>query len=864
MKPKLSPPYLAVLILLFLANDNEKEALIGDMSEEYYFVLKNKGRLYSYYWYWQLTLKSVFPLFLRNLIWSLIMFKSYLKTSFRNMMRYKVFSLINICGLALAIGCCLLILLWVQDELEFDKFHKNHDTTYRLLAEWPKYKWGGFEGAPDPLAEKMKEEIPGIEYATPVRDLPRLVVTYDQRAFYESGGIITGKDFFNIFSFPFIKGNAKSVFSAPYQIAISESFAGKYFGQTDPIDKTLNVGGQQLTIKGVFKDVPVHSHIQFNFVSPYEFSDKFPGHKINQWSAFNYVIYLKTKKNNTTMNLGNTITEIAKENGCTQVKNGAWFFIQPLKEVYLDGRSYTRSWMKLGDSKNVMIFSIIVLFVLFIACINFINLTTAQSNIRSKEIGIRKTHGADRKALIQQFYSESFFLVFIAFVVALIFLNTSLPFFSNLTGKNLELSIYNSKFLISGFLLFIVTAILAGSYPAFFMSSFKSVSMLKKNFQKGKRSKTLWGILIVIQFALSAILIVVTITASRQMSFIKSKKLGFNRKNMIQIPIKNNVAKNMENFQNELLKIPDVKSVSAQNYLLTDTARRTVLNEWEGLPPDMKGQQDVIYSFVDDDYFSTMELTMVSGLPFSKEMSDNECIINQQAALEMGLKEPLGKWLSINNSKIYIIGVMKDTLFQSLHVKVSPHLFLRTKDWSNCTSHGAVLVRTQGLNTTKTIKNINKVWKDFNPETPFEYSFMDQAYDNLYKHEHLVDRILNYFALFAIFISCIGLYGVSTLVIEQRKKEVGVRKVLGASTLKIVMLLSGKFLKWVIIANIISLPISFFVVKKFLALFAYQIDRIADIYFISIFTTVLIALITIGFHVYRAASNNPVNSLKYE
>ena len=860
------PPRIAASILECIIENEILYGAMGDLEEQFYRIKQERGSFRAHLIYWK-QIGVVLPYFIKNsIIWSFIMLKNYLKITFRNTTRHKGYSFINLAGLAIGMACTLLILLWVKDELSYDKFHKNGDNIYRIMSYGTKYMIEGFDGTPAPLAPAIKNEVPGIENYSRFSDIPKLVFRYKDKVFYETRGLITDPAFFEMFTFPFVKGDFKTAFLEPFDFVMTETMAEKYFGQDDPIGKIIDIEGQPAIVKGVLKDIPKNSHIQFDYLTSFEFINELTGYG-NSWGSFNFVTYLQVNPDTNTQDLNQKITAVADKNNCPQVKDGVGFRLQPLSELHLDSRASYRNYADIGDKKYVYVFSIIAFFVLFIACVNFMNLSTARFSHRAKEVGMRKTVGASRKQLIMQFFGESLLMTLMSCIFALVLVIILLPVFNRIAGKDLQMVLLDTQFAIGLGCIILLTALIAGSYPALYLSSFKPVNALKGAFNsKDGKGQIFRRILVVTQFSLSIILLIGTMIVFNQLRFLSQTNLGFNKENIVYIPVKENIGKRYETFKTELLGDPNILAASAQYYLFAEEgAFRSTNYDWDGREEEQ--EVDIILNMVDYDFFPMLDLEFVEGRNFSPDYGTDltqAYILNEQAVKEMGIQSPVGKQFSYGKRQGTIIGIFKDANFRSLHMEIEPHIFFMMEDVSEATQYGVVLIKINGEKTKEALAKIQGVWEGFNPISPFEYHFLDQKYDSLYRKEQQIGTILNSFTLFAVIISCLGLFGLASFLTEQRTNEVGIRKVLGASESGIVVLLSKQFIKWVLIANIFAWPSAYFVMNKWLQSFAYRINIGVWMFVVSAVLAAGIALLTVSYQAFKAARANPVDSLRYE
>ncbi len=859
------PPFIAKWLLSIFLNHSHPATILADFEEIYHDIARSRGVILAKLWYW-FQIVIIIPSFINNSIyWSVIMFRNYLTTVLRNIKKHKSYSFINISGLAIGMACCFLILIWVQDELSFDRFHKNKDNIYRIISDWEKNNWQGLAATPAPLAPAIKAEIPEITYVTRVAQHSRKVFKFGEKVFYEDRGIIADPELFKFFSFPFVKGSPDNAFSKPTDIVITESFALKYFGAEEPIGKILDVEGALATVTGVIKDMPHNSHLQFDFMSSFEFINELSGYGTT-WGSFNFTTYVLLQENANLYETGKKITNIALNKECPQAKNGLTMRLQNLLKIHLDAHSFPMNIYSLGDSRLVYLFSVIAFFILLIACVNFMNLSTARSTTRAKEVGMRKTVGAHQGQLIRQFFAESIFMAFISCLVSMFLITLALPIFNDLSGKQLIIDFLNYKFILSFVILILLTGLISGIYPAIILSAFKPIIVLRGLIRSGKQGRTFRRVLVIIQFSLSIILIIGTTVLYKQLHFLQKMELGFDKENIVFIPIKENIAEKYETVKNELLNESKISAVSAHWNFFTSTWRNAGW-KWEGADPDRTDNLDLILSGVDFDFFETLNLKVIEGRAFAKEYTTDakeSVIMNESAIKAMGIDSPLGKWFELSKErKTKIVGIVEDVHFQSLHRKIEPRIFF-INDMTRASDYGIVLIKVKGEDVTETLSAIQGVWQKFNPVSPFEYHFLDQEYEQLYRNEKRIGTILNYFTFFAILISCLGLFGLASFMAEQKTREIGVRKVLGATVSNIVINLSRDFIRWVLIANVIAWPVGFFVTNKILQMYAYKIDVGVDIYIFSGLLALMVAIVTVSFQAIKTARTNPVDTLKYE
>ena len=794
------------------------------------------------------------------------MFGNHLKTAWRNIVKHKTFAAINVVGLAIGLACCLLILFWIQDEVGYDRFHENSGRIFRIVSDWTKHKWNGMEGTPAPLAPAIAKELPEIENTARFATHNRLVFRYGEKAFYEDRGVIVDPAFFEIFNFPLLVGNPKTAFAGPFDLLISEAMAAKYFGTENPIGKTIEADGRPCVVRGVVKNPPSRSTIRFDFASSFAFIDKLLGLS-NHWGAFNFSTYLLLKEGVDPAGLGPKITQVGLNNKSPQVVAGVRFRLQPLARLHLDARPFDLAVMDLGDAKSVYLFSVIAVFVLLVACINFVNLATARSSVRAREVGLRKTIGAGRGEIVRQFFGESFLLVCGAFFIALGLVRLLLPAFNQLAGKTMSPNLLRLDFLVGAAVVLAVTGFVAGLYPALVLSGFAPVQVLRWTFiSGGGKGSALRKILVVFQFALSIILLIGTVVLARQYQEMRTTDLGFTKENIVQIPVKENIGKNYPAVKARLGQHSAVAAVTAELYPFAENSYRSSGNfDWEGRAPNQT--IDIVYAPVDFGFLEAFDMTIVEGRSFSKDRptdASEAYILNEEAVRQMGIKDPVGKWFSISKERRgTIIGVVKNAQFRTFRFKEDPRLFYIT-GMGSANDMGLVLIKIDGSRVREALAHLRQVWDEFNPVSPFEYRFLDETYDRLYRSELRTNRVFQLFAGLAVFIACLGLLGLASFTAERRTKEIGIRKILGASPRRIVVLISGQLTTWILAANVIAWPAAYFALNKLLEAYTFRTSLGVWIFVLPSLGAFALAWLTVGTLSLKAAQVDPARSLRHE
>lgn len=787
------------------------------------------------------------------------MIKNYLKTAWRNLLKNKTFSLINIMGLAFGMTCSLMIMLWLKDEMSTNKFHVNGKRIYRVM-ENQNYsgKISTFESTPGILAENIVKDIPEIEMASQFLWEEQPLFTVGNKFDKEKGRYVQ-KDFLKMFSFKLAKGDPKTALDRPDGVVISKKLADKYFKGEDPIGKMIRVDNEEnVQVTGVLDEIPETSSIQFDFLMSYHrwWKDNEWAH---QWGNNGPRCYVMLKPNVDPAKVNAKIKDYIKtKNPDSNVE----LFIQNYLDSYLYSKWEAGKQVG-GRIEYVRIFSIVAIIILLIACINFMNLATARSLKRAREIGVRKVVGAFKNQLMGQFIGESLFVAFLALLVSIVLSLLILPTFNTLTEKQLSLDFTDPYFVGLVLLLTFITGLISGSYPALFMSSLNPIVVLKGSLKFRSGATLFRKALVVFQFALSIILILGMIIVYRQIDFIHNKNLGFTRENLLYMPLEGELPKNVDAFKQELLGYAGIKGVTTSGHSPVEVGSSTMGVRWPG--KDTTKQLLFSNNPITFDYIKTMGIELVAGRDFSPGfgLDSNNYLINEAAARQIGYKDPVGKELTMWGVKGQIIGLMKDFHHNSLHVPIEPLILrLHLKAWGN--PYGNVIVRTEPGKTTEAIASMEKLFKKYNPGFPFKYYFADQEIARNYKAEHTISKLSKYFAFLAIFISCLGLFGLVTFTAEQRTKEIGIRKVLGASVPGIVQMLSKDFVKLVLIAAVIAFPIAWWATNNWLQNFSYRVSVGWAAFVIAGIAAVVIALITVSFQAIKAAMSNPVKSLRTE
>ncbi|MBL0741111.1 ABC transporter permease [Chryseolinea lacunae] len=790
------------------------------------------------------------------------MLTNYIKVAIRNLLRQKGFSFINILGLALGITCTALIGMWVNDELSYDKFHNDFDRIYRVTATLPEMKVHAAVSSA-PLAIAVKAELPEVEDAVRISGLNRDLIQVGDVKFEEKGVIYADSNFFNLFTFPFIKGSKETALQNPEGVVITEEMALKYFGSTDVLEKTIRKNDKDnFTVTGVIANVPDNSHLQFDFVQPMRFLARTNKDlKNNIWDNFNYYTYIKL--NDKVQRSASALADIEKKMQAIYKKNETVlkvsFVLQPLTKVHLYS-NFLADIPGHGNAQNVYIFMVVAVFILVVACLNFMNLATARAARRAKEVGLRKVVGAIRPHLMGQFLAESLVVALLSLVLALLIIYLVLPYFNTLGGKNLALDFTNVK-IIGGLLgITVITGLLAGSYPALYLSGFVPATVLKGNFSGGKSGGLFRNTMVVIQFAVSISLIVGTTIVYRQLKYIQQLNLGYDKENLLYLPMTGEMWSKYDALRASLGNNRLTSQYSFISDLPTTSSGATISVEWKGKDPNT---QPLFYNIaIDENFEEVFKATFLEGHGYGENAkADSVNIVLNETALktmDMPLASAVGTKITVWGQERTIIGVVKDFNFKPVQETIGP-MFLNRNTWG-----GYAIIRTLPGETESAIAALEQICKTINPSYPFNYSFLDQDIANLYKAEQRLGSLFNVFAVLAIVISCLGLYGLSAYLAERRTRELGIRKVLGASGFQLVYLLSATFTRPILIATAIAIPLAWYGMSQWLDGFAYHVTIDWSIFLIAFLSALIIAWLTVSFESIKAATTNPVKSLRSE
>lgn len=793
------------------------------------------------------------------------MIKNYFKTAWRSLWKNKITTVINITGLAVGMSAAVLILLWVQNEINFDNYYKGANNIYRLTTNLKAQGWI-WETTPLLLANTVKQELPEIEKTTKLYTNEQPVFNINNNLSYARKCAYIDNNWFSIFHYDFIEGNAVSFAQDLNGVILTVSEAKKYFGNSGAMGKTIRIGKENFVVKGIVKDAPPNSSFQYTSFIPLENLLKDADRKANdeQWGNANYITFIQVKPGVTPQNLSEKITNIVQQKS-GDVKKEATISLVSIKDMHFETGLQASSFVT-GNKNTVYIFTIIGVFLLLIACINYVNLTTAQASLRAKEVSVRKIVGANKFQLFYQFLTEALLVSCFAVIVTLVLIQLSLPAFNSITNKNFQQLLTSSALWeVIGITLF-AAFVLNSIYPALVLSSFKPLNVFKGFTVLKLKDSYLRKGLVTLQFTISIILIVGAIVIYKQMQFIQQTNPGYNRSQVLvsPLPLKGSFSskKDLANaIKQDLLSQSFVQNVSLSNQVITDIGSYSTGNaDWDGR--DSSVNPKIAQLSTDADFANTMQLQMKEGRWFDKsnEADKNNVVVNEEAIKELNIHQPsIGQRFRWKGNTGQIIGIVKDFKFKSMHEKTSPLVAFQNPNWYN-----TFTVRIAPGNTENAIKVLQNVWRKFSPDKPLEYKFLDDTFNDLYAADQQASILILVFGVIAIFISCLGLFGLATFAAEQRSKEIGIRKVLGASVTSIVRLISTDFIKLVFIAILIAVPVSSWAMNKWLEDFTYKINLSWWVFTLAGMLASVIALFTISFQAIKAALANPVKSLRSE
>jgi putative ABC transport system permease protein len=861
----LRAPRIGEWILKRLYHDNGKHTHLGDFAEIYSGILAEKGRFRAAAWYWAQILCSL-PGFVANKVyWSLSMLRNYAVISYRNAIKNPGFSLIALLGLAVGLSCFILILAYVRFEMSYDSFHEKHDRIYRIIStdSSPQMNASVFRAYnADPLAASLRNDYPEVLQVArfyPFRNTA--VLKAADKAFTESGYFTDGS-LLDILSFPLLRGDRSKVLSAPGSIVLTETTAQKLFGDKDPIGQLVSFrmrrGQADLNVTGVVEDPPRNSHLHFDFLISLASmeADKSNSYMFDNWNVWNFHIYVELTEAGLQKSMEEKLTASVRKLRPEAEKSALQFALQPVTDIHL--RSNIEGELSTNNEiRYIYLFLTIAVLILVIAAVNYMNLVTARSSTRAREIGIRKVTGANRRQLFQQFLGESVVFALLALVLSLAIVRLALPRFGAIAGVDIRpADLAEGPFLLLVLGAALLTGILSGAYPALILSAFHPVRVLKDLAASGKKGARLRNLLVVGQFTASIVLIVCAVIVANQLRFIRSQRLGFDREHVVIVPLREREASAKAGaIKTELLRHPEIESVSQTSALPTKIRSRMINNKLVSDQGETV-QLDYHFDYVDEDFLEAFRISLVSGRNFLPE-DKNVVLINETMAKKVGWSDPLNRGISAREGSDRIIGVVKDFYFDSFHSSLEP-MVLYFERGDN------LAIRIRPGDVQSRVALIKDIFERNAGSQPWEFSFYDDEFNALYRKEQRTGEIFGAFAGLAVFIAGLGLLGLAAFAVERRTKEIGIRRVLGASAPHLAFRLGREFLGLVLIANVIALPIAYFAMSRWLQDFAYRIGLTAWPFLLAGAGALVFAFLTVSTQTFRAASANPVETLRYE
>jgi putative ABC transport system permease protein len=888
--PRSKPPALARRLLGAVLERGEHDTLVGDFDELYATEQESRGPAAARRWYWGQIVR-LFPSYaFHSLRWSAEMFGTDLTTGLRNIKKHRGYALINILGLAIGLAACLLVVLYAKDELSFDRFNTKADRISRVMTKLVRQgKEMNLSGVGAPMAAALRDGFPEVEDAVRFRGAESLRVRYGDRRFRENRAIHADPSFFNIFTVPLARGDARTALVEPHTLVLSRTTAAKYFGTEDPVGKTLQVTAgdtEDYTVTGVFEDIPRASHFHFDIIISLSTLEE---SRVPVWNTFNFPTYLLLREGTSAAAVEAKLPSLINPHLDAEFRQSVgasldqWlsksgmsldYHLQPLTRIHLYTQAGVNEFEPPSDIRYIYLFAAVALFILVLAAANFINLSTARSSGRAKEVGLRKVMGSPRGALVKQFLTESVLLSVIALALAVLLVRVALPLFNRLTAKEMSPALLREPATVAAaFGLALLIGLLAGAYPAFVLSSFRPSPMLRDSSGGRVKGGRLRRALVVFQFAVSALMIIGTVVVSLQLRYIQTKKLGFNKNQVIVLRKTYLLQDRADALKEEMLQYPGVLKTSLSSFLPVPSSRARMPVAREGEADPTQALPIAVWT-VDYDYIDTLEMSVVAGRNFSREhpTDKNAVLLNRTAARHFGFADGStveGRLLIVdvdtkNGQPVYqpapmtVIGVLEDFHFESLRSKIEP-LVLRLGE-----SRGNLILRVRPGEVFGTIETLRQKWTGLLPGEPFDYALLDDSFDAMYRSELRIGQTFRLFAALAVFIGCLGLFGLAAFSAAKRTKEIGIRKVLGATSANIVRLFVKEYLALVVLANIISWPIAYWAMSRWLDGFAYRTEISWVVFAATAALTLGIAMLAVASQSVKAAATDPAVVLKYE
>lgn len=867
---QINPPGWMVRFLEWFSKDHLQESILGDLEEQFFEDAEKLGTRRARRRFAWNVIRFFRPGIIRNFsspirLNQYDMLKHHLTIAFRVFKKEKFYSLLNVTGLALGFTFCLMISLFIRDELSYDRFHEQGDQIYRVAAAYMRQEvWEPYSTNSWKTGEILKAQYPDIEQLVRINNMEG-IVEYGDKKFEENRMAVVEDNFLEVFTFPLISGEKHEVLDGTNQVVISQSTATKYFGTEDPVGKVLQIndGSIQLQISGVMEDMPANSHFHFDFL----ISGK-TARQIAPESMFTNVgwdsqfIYIKTSKNFDPLAMEASFPALISEHLAPFTVGNFKLFLQPLPDIHLHSDNGTELEAN-GDINYIYIFSVVAVFILLIACVNYMNLTTARSMRRSREVGMRKVLGADKLTLVGQFLSESFLMTFIALVIAYGLTWIFLPTFNEFALKEISQSVLTEPaILLSLLLALILIGFFSGVYPAFFLSSYKPLNTIKGNHPNPKSGIGLSRGLVILQFVISIGLITSTVIVFKQLSFLKTKELGIDKDYIVSVPLRTMDRSELDAFRNELFTHTSILKTGISNMKLPGWIFNSTTYAAQGVEMDEDARKTMKIIRVDHDFLDLVDAEVVLGRNFSREFPTDlttSLVLNESAVQQLGWKDPIGKWIELGDQRFNVVGVVKDFHFESLHRKIAPIIFILSEDWLNW-----AYVKIDGKDIPSSLEHIEATYGKFVTNRDFSYSFMDQDMEQQYKAEEKFTEIFLLFTVLSIILACLGTLGLVSFSAERKSKEIGIRKVLGASVGNVTTLLLREFVLLLLLASLISWPVTWYAMNSWIGNFVYRTNIGPGAFVLASVMALVIVVGTTGFRAVKAALANPVDSLRDE
>jgi putative ABC transport system permease protein len=794
--------------------------------------------------------------------------KTNIKIILRSIVRFKLYSGLNVAGLGVGLAAVLFIFFWIYHEINYDKFNANYSQIYQINHQ-TKESGERWVSTPSPLTPAIAENVAAVENVARIRRCATFAFKAGEKMFLEEKGATADPKLFDIFSYKVLLGNPQEALTAAENIVITESFAKRYFGSENALNKQLTIEGEgNVTVKAVIEDLPSNSHIKFDYLLSHKFAEQYRLCGLG-WGDPNFLTYIIVHNNANISDVLNAITKVAYDNKAPHIFYGGYSYnLRPLSKVYLDHEISNRIGES-GDKRNIMIFGTVGVLILLLACINYINLSVSLFTKRQKNTSIHKICGAFKANVFNRNFAETLMVILISFAVAILLLALLQPLFVKIVGK--QVNFHFSEPAVQGFTatLLLGTVLLCGIYPAFVLSNFNPLGLVEKFRLKSSKNKGL-KTMVVIQNIISILLVICTIGILKQMNFIQSKELGFNSDKIVYVRLRGQIQKHIIAAKQEIASLSGVEQVALKDCPPFDSRNNTTVIVWRDKGELKNSGENTFFGSettrIDDDFFEMLDVKFVQGRNFDHAISSDKTayIINEAAVRQMNLSEPIGTEFALYQRWGTIVGVIEDTYFKTLHREIEPQVFHMYNNIERESYFSVLNIKLSGDQFQKTLSQVEEIWTKFNPGIPFSYHFLNERYEALYKSDKQIATMVKIFSILAVFIACLGLFGQSILATENRIKEIGVRKVNGAKVSEILAMLNMDFIKWVVIAFVAACPIAYYAMNKWLENFAYKTNLSWWIFALAGILALGIALLTVSWQSWRAATRNPVEALRYE